>query len=132
MKLYVTKDAKLSLIKKLKLPDIESQDWEFEVSNPLRIREFINFYEISNLNIDEKFALMIIILGSINDYLEEEEISNDIWDIVSSQLLKDIRIHKNTIMYWALVDEEFNHFEDGFAITSYLRRLIEMFDLSTK
>jgi hypothetical protein len=71
------------------------------VSNPLRIYEFITIYEKGNLNIDEKYALMIIILGSINDYLEKEEISNDIWDIVSSQLLKDFHIHKQT-MYFGL------------------------------
>jgi hypothetical protein len=132
VKLYVTKEAKLSLIKKLKLPDIDSQDWEIEVSNPLRIYEFITLYEKGNLNIDEKYALMIIVLGSINDYLEKEEISNDIWNIVSSQLLKDFQIHKQTIMYWALIGEEFDHLEDGFAITNYLRKFIDKSDLSTK
>lgn len=52
-------------------PHIYCQDWEDEVSDSQRIGEFIQFYQQNNLTDEEKYLLMIIIINSFDDALNE-------------------------------------------------------------
>lgn len=91
----VTKKAIDNLIKKLKLPEYDefSQDWEYEVANIERLEEFIEYYQNVDMDIDEKFILMIIILESCNDAKQENKLQKETWDKVEELLIKDKIIH---------------------------------------
>lgn len=71
-----------------------------------RINEFLSFYESSSLNEEEKFALMIIIIGSLNDATVTGDVDESILRKAKELLLKDIAIHTNTILYWSLENED--------------------------
>lgn len=118
---YVTKSAVEGLVKKIKLPapDEFSQDWEYEVSDSSRITEFLYAYENIELNIDEKFALMIIIISSFNDAILESKAEESSASLIRYHLLQDISIHKNTIYYWSMLDED--DLENSHAVTSFMR-----------
>lgn len=120
---YVTKSAVEGLVKKIKLPapDEFSQDWEYEVSDSSRITEFLYAYENIELNIDEKFALMIIIISSFNDAILESKAEESSASLIRYHLLQDISIHKNTIYYWSMLDED--DLENCHAVTSFMREI---------
>ncbi len=119
---YVTKEAIISLTEKLHLPQINSQDWEFEVGKSKKVFEYISFYENVVLNKEEKFALMIVIISSYNEALLEGIAQKELWNKIKYNILKDMDIHRNTIEYWALDDEDL---EDCFAITPLIRSIVE-------
>lgn len=128
---YITKEAVESLIKKLNLPGLDaySQDWEFEAADPLRVDEFISSYENNTLNKEEKFALMALIISSFNDALEKGKANNQSWNKIRNYLINEYYIHKNTILYWALDDE---NIEDCFAVTQFMRDIIKEFGEKSK
>jgi hypothetical protein len=121
---YVTKKAISSLIEKLNLPSPSEyeQDWEYVVSNPERIDEFIDFYKNNSLSDEEKFALMIIIISSYNDLLENEKNNKNQWDRINCYLLEDYDIHLNTILYWSVL--EVDDIKECFSITPFMRKLL--------
>ena len=53
----------------LPLPDPFSQDWQYEVADPCKVREWLNAYESERLNREELALLMVMILASYNDAL---------------------------------------------------------------
>ena len=119
----VTKKAIDNLIKKLKLPEYDefSQDWEYEVANIERLEEFIEYYQNVDMDIDEKFTLMIIILESCNDAKQENKLQKETWDKVEELVIKDKIIHNLTINYWSCIENE--NIEDCFYITPLVRKL---------
>lgn len=122
---YVTREAIDSLVKKLSLPKPGpfTQDWEYEVADETRVNEFLSLYENLSLNEEEKFALMIVIIGSLNDAIENGDVDDSVFSKTKELLLKEIAIHKNTIIYWSVESEEL---EDCFAITPFIRCIKEM------
>ena len=101
------------------------QDWPLEVSDSSRLEEFCIGYEAFELSTIEKFALMQLILYSLD---ESDEI--DLWakgetvplvDRISTLLCRDFFIHLHTVDYWRLSDET-DH-EDGFKVTPLLRQV---------
>jgi len=119
---YPTAKAMTSLSEKLNLPKQTPyyQDWEYEVVDFKRIHEFIAHYE-NNSDDDEKFTLMIIIIASCNDALEEGGFSESVWERVKTFLIKDNNLHKDTIDYWSL--ESYEKLEDCFEITPLIRAI---------
>ena len=78
------------------------QDWEWEISNPNRIAEFITEYDNLDYSTKEKETLMEIILDSLND-MKRTNVSNDFkkhLNSVISRLKKNSGIHSGTIRYW--------------------------------
>ncbi|MFJ7914707.1 MULTISPECIES: hypothetical protein [unclassified Lysinibacillus] len=126
---YVTKSAIEGLVKKVKLPtsDEFTQDWEYEVSDSSRITEFIYAYENIELNKEEKFALMIIIIASFNDAIVEGKAEEKSASLIRYHLLQDISIHKNTIYYWSMLDED--DLENCHAVTSLIREVAYVAEL---
>lgn len=122
---YVTKEAIEGLVTKIGVPapDEFSQDWEYEVSDASRIEEFLFAYEHVELNEDEKFTLMIIVISSYDDALAMGNFEMEWDDTISSLLLKDINIHESTIFYWAMQNEE--ELENCFCVTPLMRKFIE-------
>ncbi|MGG1155782.1 hypothetical protein ABE237_08230 [Brevibacillus formosus] len=78
------------------------------MSDSPRVADFLFAYENFNnfnLEIEEKFALMIVIISSYDDTMVKEKDEESWATSIRNNLLKDIRIHKNTIDYWAMSDE---------------------------
>lgn len=127
--MYLTKEAIKNLNKKLSLPILSpySQDWEYEQADSSRVQEFMTYYENSVLTNNEKFALMALIVSSYDDYLSEGNTTESVWINISNYLIKDFKLHKNTIIYWA---QEDNEIEDCFAVTPLMREIIERYSYS--
>ncbi|MFC3803465.1 hypothetical protein [Cohnella sp. GCM10012308] len=119
---FITRQAIESLNEKLRLPKVDqnSQDWEYEVADSNRVNEFISFYETAVLDQDEKFALMNLIISSFDDALREAKDHDGTWDRIKNHLARDLVLHRNTILYWSLEEEEP---ENCFYITPYMRQI---------
>lgn len=119
----VTKKAINSLIEKLNLPECDefSQDWEYEVADSKRLEEFIEYYQNNDMDKDEKFTLMIIILESYNDIGQYNILEKKLWCKIEKILMEDKFIHKPTIDYWSCSENE--NIEDCFYITPLMRSL---------
>lgn len=122
---YVTREVMYTLAEKLNLPEPDefSQDWQYEVANTSRIDEFLFFYENGQLECDEKFALMIVVISSFNDLLSEKGMEFTVWEQIKRNLVSDSEIHMNTILYWSRVEEEL---EDSWEITPYMREVLNL------
>ncbi|WP_379359863.1 MULTISPECIES: hypothetical protein [unclassified Paenibacillus] len=122
---YVTREVMYKLAEKLNLPEPDeySQDWEYEVADTSRINEFLFSYENLILKCEEKFALMIVIISSFNDLLSEKGMEFTVWEQIKRNLVSDIEIHMNTILYWSRVEEEL---EDSWHITPYMREVLNL------
>ena len=121
----VTKGAIERLSKELNLPEPGNftQDWEYEVSDPKRIKEFVEYYIQKKLTTDEKFTLMMVIISSCNDAIIYGLFDEQLWEEVGDILLRDWEIHKETIYYWSSDEEK--DIEDCFAITPLIRKIKE-------
>ncbi|AQY52541.1 hypothetical protein UE46_10800 [Listeria weihenstephanensis] len=78
------------------------------------------YYETAKLTINEKFALMIVVIASFNDLLKDKEKYLLIWERIKKQLERDKGIHENTMHYWALSGEKL---ENCFAVTPCIREV---------
>ncbi|ANY70803.1 hypothetical protein BBD42_17850 [Paenibacillus sp. BIHB 4019] len=74
-----------------------------------------------DLNLEEKFALMIIIVESYNDAISGNKAEENIAELIKYHLIRDVNIHINTICYWAKLDED--DIENVFAITPFMREI---------
>ncbi|MBD1395004.1 hypothetical protein [Mucilaginibacter glaciei] len=96
--------ARKSLAEKLKLVYSDNmQDWEYEVSDPDRIVDFINEYKKTDTNNAEKISLMEIMLDSLNTTLYTnggfKKMNQNNKEIIS--LLKSNKsLHSTTLEYW--------------------------------
>ncbi|OPH61830.1 hypothetical protein BC351_00900 [Paenibacillus ferrarius] len=122
--LYITGATIKNLVKKLNLPALHpySQDWELESADSSRVLEFINFYENQALNENEQFGLMALIISSYDDYLAIGNEPDLVWTKIRYNLLKEFLIHKNTILYWAVLDE--TEIDNCFAVTPLIREVL--------
>jgi hypothetical protein len=112
------------------------QDWPLEVADASRLVEFCDAYESPYLTETEKFALMQLILFSLD---EAEELPN--WgygltvmedtDIPPTRirrlLSRDFLLHLHTVNYWRLPDVPDNDPESDylFGITPLMRQVWE-------
>ncbi|MEK8128484.1 hypothetical protein WMW72_11260 [Paenibacillus filicis] len=121
--MYITRATIESFITKLSLPDLGpySQDWEIESADSSRVLEFITFYENHSFTEDEKFGLMALIIASYDDFISEGNEPDFVWGKIRYYLTQDFVIHKNTILYWVLED---NDLDDCFAITPLMREVL--------
>lgn len=127
--LGVTPEARDSLIEKFNLSDAHYIDWEIIVAAPSRLHEFIHGYRSYNWSVDEKYALMAIIVASYEEALKQNREEETIWNEIRAILVTDKEIHTETITTWSLKEEEYTQEEiddgDGFLVT---KRMIEVYD----
>ncbi len=97
------------------------QDWDLICSDNGRIKEFLSFYKTEDLNDDEKFALMTLIIASFDDLAEAGEPldTNNLWHDCQYILTDECRLHIRTIHYWSLFEEK--HATNYFALIEYIR-----------
>ncbi len=88
-----------------------SQDWEYEVSDPSRIQEFMDEYDKTETSDRERESLMEIILDSANDLLLDngyQEFDKFIsW--INNRLERNQEIHQATMNYWNENDFEISN-----------------------
>ena len=97
------------------------QDWDIELANSSRIDKFLAvFRQDSSLTIEQKYALMALILASYQDALQEGKPLNDGWNYVK-EILKNDSNYCDLVDYWSLPNEK--NEDDLFEITPYIRLL---------
>jgi hypothetical protein len=120
---YETRAAIDRLNRLLNLPYQNGmQDWDIELADPMRVNIFCNLYDTGRLDTEEKFALMRLIVASLDDLLSAGEKGNAaIVQRVEPLLRQDFALHLHTIEYWCLQEE--TDPENVFAVTPLLRRV---------
>jgi len=111
------------LSKELLLPytGIE-QDWDIEMADSNRINDFLKFFQQNDLSVDEKIAVMSLILASYEDFLNENDLEIDNrWKDVSSILETERVIFVDLINYWSLNNEVEE--DNLFRITPLMRKI---------
>ena len=119
---WSTDETQRSLADRLGLPhDPLMQDWELQVADPSRIDEFLMAYRVESLSVDERFALMEILIASI-DEIETSEIEElPAWREVESWLKASPELHAITVHYWSHLDD--SRPEYCFRVTRPMRRV---------
>ncbi len=97
------------------------QDWEWEVADPNRLDDFISAYQSGELDDDELFTLMEIIVQSFDD-LGSAVSSDPRWQTASDLLDTNIAIHARTVWYWSCPDTDDQ--ERQWAITPFIRPIL--------
>lgn len=92
--------AKLSAL--LRLPnDPGMQDWEIQVADHARLDEFLVAYGLPELDEDDRFTLMQLIVASLDDAVSAEPLFEPLWRRAAGLIRRDAHIHATTLAYWA-------------------------------
>ncbi|MEM6816707.1 MAG: hypothetical protein AAF600_20350 [Bacteroidota bacterium] len=119
---YSPVEVEKRLSERMGLPWFDGmQDWDLISSDSGRIKEFLSPYKTGNLNDDEKFAMMELIVSSFDDLAREKGSlhHNDLWQDCKNILINECWLHISTIHYWSSLED--NHPEDGFPSTKFIR-----------
>lgn len=101
------------------------QDWEFIVADASRLDELMQAYVELELNVEEKFTLMMIIAESYNDLLSACVIDPEELEPLRQILIKDFVIHKEGIRYWAYTLKDGDKPEEAFPIAFLMKDILE-------
>lgn len=117
---YPTKEAMAALNQALRLPATgREQDWDIELADPDRVDEFAAYFESHTLSKREKHALMALILSSLEDLSNKEEVSTELWDRIKRLLRADRDLYADLVKQWGPRNDD----PDGFAISPLLQSL---------
>lgn len=97
------------------------QDWEIECADAERLDEFLSLYERGGLSDDDRFALMALIVSSLDDWLRTGGADKAVLRRVRRHLLADFSLHAWTIHYWCLSGESDPH--NLFHATPFMREI---------
>ena len=75
------------------------------MADPARVREFLNLYEQSSLEENDRFVLMQLIIASLDDARGSGEDIEESWASARALLHRDSRLHAATLSYWACGDD---------------------------
>lgn len=95
------------------------QDWEIQVAEFSRLDEFIDAYRSADLDDDERFTLMAVIIHCLD---RPEGLSDPRWETVVGFLERDLEIHASTIVYWSCSGR--NDPDEQFFTTPLFRALV--------
>ncbi|MFP2905391.1 hypothetical protein ACLESD_10105 [Pyxidicoccus sp. 3LFB2] len=99
----------------------QEQDWDAELADPSRIREFLHAYQVLSLTPDDRVALMALIMASVELHLSAgSDVSHD-WERIAAILRQERDLHRETISYWACEGEDDP--EACFFLTPMVRRV---------
>ena len=117
---YPTKEAMATLNQALRLPATgREQDWDIELADPDRVDEFAAYLENHTSSEGEKHALMALILGSLEDLSNREEVSTELCDRIKRLLRADPGLYADLVKQWGPKNDD----PDGFAISPLLQSL---------
>lgn len=117
---HPTRAAIEALALRFGLPnDPSMQDWEWEVADAGRLDAFIAAYRSGELDDDERFTLMEVIIQSFED--EGTAVDDDPrWPLVARLLDENIALHAQTVWYWACLGSD-----DEWCVTPLIRPILE-------
>lgn len=119
---YVTGAAKASLAARFRLENNAGmQDWEYEVSDPARLPEFLAAFRSGELNAEERFALMEIMIDSVNDLAWAGENWQPFWHEIAALLEAEPELHVTTMVYWASPGRD--DLENCWGVTPVMRQV---------
>lgn len=97
------------------------QDWEIVNADPEKIDLFIEYY-LSAKGEKEKITMFSLLIASIDDLEDERKIQKYL-NRIEQKVCKNIKIHLNTIIYWALIGsgKKKDHI---FMMTNYMRSFL--------
>jgi len=98
------------------------QDWEWEVSDPDRIEEFLDAYASGDLGDDERFTLMETILESLEESGRQPE-SDSLWAMALENLETHIRLHASTVLYWSCLETD--DLALAWTVAPFCRRILD-------
>lgn len=120
----LTKDSMDKLTSLLALPATGAeQDWEVELANPTRIDEFVAAYPLASLSSSDRFALMALILASVDEFLAEEDKLPGAWVRICEVLNKESSLHEPSVSYWCCEEEDDP--DAWFHLTPHIREIGE-------
>ncbi|WPP48912.1 hypothetical protein [Catalinimonas niigatensis] len=114
---YPDQHARQSLAIKLGLPIHDHmQDWEYEVSDPKRIGDYLKLYDQSITSDKERESLMEMTLQSLEDLLEEDRLEEfAVYEkLTEERLIKFSELHYKTLNYWS---------SGNFKVSKYIRNI---------
>jgi hypothetical protein len=83
-----------------------SQDWDLILADHMRVLEFCDLYERADFDAATRFALMMLILVSVDDLMREGASGqSDVIARVERLLRRNFLLHLHTIDYWCVRDE---------------------------
>lgn len=119
-----TKAARISLSRHFGFSDSDQiQDWERYFEDFNRLAEYIELYEIGQLDDDERFLLMELILASTTNS-EPNFLNSSLWQTIKQKLRNDPKTHGWSIWFWACIDEDLRLPYNDFLIASDLQLLL--------
>ncbi len=84
---------------------VSTQDWELIHADPKRVNEFVTLYERGDLTNDDRFALMALIIASLDDKMSTTGADDGFNERIHHLLVTDFSLHESTIWYWCVWDE---------------------------
>ena len=118
------KDIVEQLRKDLSLPfKGTEQDWDIEMANSDRLKEFIEFYKHNDLSNPRKEAIVSLILASYDDFLNKNDLEIDeTWKEIKSILTSEKLLLADILDYWSLSNQSYE--SDVFRITHLVREVL--------
>ncbi len=115
----VRDDAIVRLTVKLRLRVTEGgRDWELEAADPTRTAEFLHAYETRELDDDERYYLLELIIASFDLHMRSHR-DDRMTARVRRHVVAAFDEHRHSVRYWARLDEP----ERGWAITPLMREI---------
>ncbi len=98
------------------------QDWEIELADPERVAEFCTLYETPKFDPDTRFALMQLIVASLDDCLSMHPTADapDLEQRVERLLRAEFLLHLHTVNDWQCIE---NDLDDAFCVAPMMRRI---------
>ena len=97
------------------------QDWEIELADAARINDFLAAYHDQLLCIEDRRALMALVLASADEYVSKEGQVPEEWTRIAQLLSQEEGLHREAIAYWKREGE--NDPEGWFSLTPHMRKL---------
>ena len=98
------------------------QDWEIEAADSSRVVEFLDYYDTRQLDDDERFALMSLIVASFDERLSSGP-DSALQERIACRLADRFDVLNYLVQYWALPDED--AMDTDFRFTSVARQVMQ-------
>jgi hypothetical protein len=96
-----TVEAQRSINKLLSFPATgREQDWEFEFADPNRIEDMLNVAATVKLDHDERCALLLILIASIDEAFGSNSPQRDLIERSKIALRTNVRVQEAMEFYW--------------------------------
>jgi len=103
-------------------PDM--QDWEWEIADPQRLREYIELYSKPHMNEDDRFTIMETMIQSIDDLFVRNRIPPKCWTRVQKLITSNPKLHQCSVLYWSSLDfDGFTPVRDCWKVSKEMNKL---------